>query len=191
MIITCKECSKQFEGRSNAKYCVECRPLVLRRMRHKWDAKYAATDRGKAAKRRYKRTTKGKLSKQRYDQSPKGRLAAVRKTIKYQHTGAGRLIKLYQDMARRSGLQDPEAYVIRHRLMRKLRERCVECGAVYRRTHQLDHIIPLALGRLFGLSDLDTDSNWQILCLQCHKEKTRCDISYIAELKREIKCLMN
>jgi 5-methylcytosine-specific restriction endonuclease McrA len=59
---------------------------------------------------------------------------------------------------------------------------CIECG---KRAETLDHIIPLAIGRIKGLSDVDGYSNFQPMCNQCHKAKTALDKQAIAAAKRE------
>jgi len=66
--------------------------------------------------------------------------------------------------------------------MHYLKESCVKCDLPYsRKTHQLDHIIPLAEN---GTND---SSNLQVLCVDCHKAKTGADVSRIALNKRVVR----
>jgi 5-methylcytosine-specific restriction endonuclease McrA len=43
----------------------------------------------------------------------------------------------------------------------------------------IDHILPVELG------GEDTEANWQLLCIDCHKIKTRDDIKRIAKARRQ------
>lgn len=56
---------------------------------------------------------------------------------------------------------------------------CAGCGMKCDRGWELDHVVALALG-----GD-DEPSNWQVLCLPCHRAKSRgADVPAIARAKR-------
>lgn len=59
--------------------------------------------------------------------------------------------------------------------------KCAHCGAkVQRDGGQLDHIIAREAG------GTDLDGNFQLLCVSCHKTKTRADHATGAKIKRII-----
>ena len=59
---------------------------------------------------------------------------------------------------------------------------CEKCGKKVAREWDLiaDHIVPIALGG----NHLGDESNIQLLCLDCNKEKTKKDMGNIARQKR-------
>jgi 5-methylcytosine-specific restriction protein A len=57
--------------------------------------------------------------------------------------------------------------------------KCAECSAEFLgKPWHLDHVIPLEMG------GPDVPSNWQCLCVQCHKDKTKDDMKDLAKAKR-------
>lgn len=57
--------------------------------------------------------------------------------------------------------------------------KCAACDAKCDRGWELDHIVPLALG-----GD-DEPANWQVLCLPCHRAKSRGDVGAIRKSDRQ------
>lgn len=49
--------------------------------------------------------------------------------------------------------------------------------------YHVDHVTPLALG---GDDQL---ANWQLLCIECHRAKTKLDVARIAKAKRQAKMM--
>lgn len=89
-------------------------------------------------------------------------------------------------LARRRAQADPAAYAARRVQALEQREPCAVCGRPWsRRTHQIDHILSLPIGRLLGRTDLDAPENLQVLCKQCHRAKTARDNTELARLRRE------
>ncbi|EOD04162.1 hypothetical protein EMIHUDRAFT_250677, partial [Emiliania huxleyi CCMP1516] len=60
-------------------------------------------------------------------------------------------------------LSEREKKIVAYRQQYK----CAGCGCLLPPTHQIDHIVPLALGGTNGLTNL------QALCVRCHVRKTR------------------
>jgi len=164
----CWRCGIPVTGNSMRRYCGDCRSVVDRE-HHKI---YYIRHPEKLVERRHRyRAT------ETYKQHHRDHMT------RYSRTAAGKLTSA-KGMAQRR-CQDPDQYI--HwfdRLLLKQGSQCAKCGRPYRRSHELDHITPLALGRLLGLTGLDRRENLQVLCKDCHKEKTREDNHRIQEVKR-------
>lgn len=79
------------------------------------------------------------------------------------------------------------------RLQKRQGDRCAHCptrlgtytdaGELHIVGFHVDHDIPLALG------GSDALTNWQLLCVPCHRAKTKLDVAQIAKAKRQAKLL--
>lgn len=58
---------------------------------------------------------------------------------------------------------------------------CQKCGEWLGDVWHIDHRIPLAQGGAHA------PSNWDALCVSCHRQKTKADVGQIAKTKRIIK----
>jgi 5-methylcytosine-specific restriction protein A len=93
----------------------------------------------------------------------------------YRRSAKGR-IYINRQNARRRGRSEQfgDFFITFHRQ----RTPCNVCGGTYKTTHQVDHIQPIRLG-----GD-DSGTNLQMLCLSCHRAKTRNDLSEIWKVRR-------
>lgn len=103
---------------------------------------------------------------------------------KYYETPKGKASYARMTANRRERSTDPELYAARVELLHIMRESCNICGTLYKVTHQIDHILALCLG------GSDVWSNYQPLCILCHKKKTEEDMRKLAATNGEEICLM-
>jgi len=90
----------------NAKYAQSAKGKAAKR-RYKQSAKGKASR--KAADRRYKQSAKGKVAIRRYKQSAKGKAAQKRGVRKYSHSAKGKVtIRRYEQSAKRKAYMTPE-----------------------------------------------------------------------------------
>lgn len=103
------------------------------------------------AKKRYAEKHPGYM--RRSYQTPEGKASLAKKRAK-----------------RRKLSTDHALYAGRYRQLHVLQESCANCGAQYKVTHQVDHILALILG------GIDAWDNYEPLCIPCHIEKTKRDM---------------
>lgn len=137
-------------------------------------AKYETTEKAKARRARYFATSgKGGAVQAMYRISEEGRATQA----KYAASEKGRLSRVARTARRRC--QAPDEYIKWFdRLLLKRHKPCAKCGRPWKQSHQLDHIVALALG------GKDEESNYQVLCVDCHRAKTREDLREIWKARR-------
>lgn len=166
----CWGCKIPITGSNMKRYCDLCRIIVNREQHKDYYKRYP--DKLVARRRRYRAT-------ENYKQHHRDHMG------RYSKTEAGKLTSA-RNMAKRR-CQDPDQYMRWFdRLLIKQGNPCAKCGKRYHRSHELDHIISLALGRLLGLTELDKRENLQVLCKDCHKLKTGEDNREIQKAKKEV-----
>lgn len=174
---------------SIAKYAVSDKGKVKRKAAQ---CRYLQTPKGKASKDRhlvseknkvaiakYKASEKGKASKAKYQASPEGK-AALRRYLK---SDKGKAYVQAMNAKVRYGQNYYQYLAFKNEAFRDQLS-CVRCGVswidgLHGVTHEVDHVIPRALG---GTHDHD---NLQVLCYECHKAKTSNDLKDIARAKRK------
>lgn len=169
----CARCKRAFEyprtvGRFR-KYCEECRPIVSREQKNRILREYRQTTEGKAATA---------ISLARYIQSPEGKASAAESHARYDQTPKGKTAAARRNARRRERSTDPESYVARVELLHTMQEPCANCKALYRITHQIDHIVALCLG------GTDEWFNLQPLCVRCHRRKSGEDTHKLIDRHR-------
>lgn len=151
---------------------------------------YAKTEKGKACYARYrsKPDVKKRLRKQATERARSepykerqrawlntegGRESNAESQRKWLQTPGGRAYTIRRNALRRGGPEFAEVSVRFHRKENP----CNDCGKVYEPKHQVDHIHPLAAGGTHG------EFNLQLLCVDCHKKKTKIDQEFIRLMK--------
>jgi 5-methylcytosine-specific restriction endonuclease McrA len=117
-------------------------------------------------------------------QRPEVRQADVEYHRRYMQTPAGKKAQTKANALRFGQQRSGSPYVARLAFMFDTAEACVECGETAK---HIDHIFPLALGRVLGIGDLESFDNYQPLCSNCHRTKTNRDVAMIAVVKRRLK----
>lgn len=101
--------------------------------------------------------------------------------LKYHKSPKGKAVFAKKQIKRRGYSANSEVFAVRVKRLHTLRESCTKCGAVYRETHQIDHIVALCLG---GKNEW---SNLQPLCITCHRKKSVSDLHKFRQLHLEEK----
>lgn len=159
----CKECGDEFVAspRGQTKYCLDHsgRAAVVRR--------HNLTDSHKQSHVKHRKTVKWWASQKR-------------SWHKWARTDKGKLAQSRNNRLRAASI-DIDAYQRSYRiLILELRSPCNWCGLP---ATTIDHVEPLAFGRLFGHTDLDEPWNHAPMCYHCHRLKTRMDMSDIMRLR--------
>lgn len=137
--------------------------------------------------KRYQQSEKGKRTRQRYSQSAHGR-----QTIRdWWTTPAGKAAQQERDsrpatIAAKNAKRTAAGDVYFSRIMRKrLHEAespCNLCGALYEPTHQMDHVVAIAIALLIGYQ-YTSEADYQMLCRSCHIWKSTYDARDVITLK--------
>lgn len=162
-VFTCKLCNKEFKHHwSGARYCAECKaahPTCCRQLAE------ARTDAGRARNALWKRNWK---------RTPEGSQKSREQQLKYSLTPgaiANRVVyvQAHPEIYRRPN----EFWSNREWMIFGLELPCAHCGETDKALLQVDHIIPRAL------DGSDDRTNLQVLCIDCHKQKTVTDLAAI------------
>jgi 5-methylcytosine-specific restriction endonuclease McrA len=137
------------------------------------------------AARKYSKTPKGKAACAKglgkYLRTPKGKATLAKGFRKYRKTPKGKANYAKCRAQRRTLSTNPTLYGKRVGQLHELHEPCAYPGCInpiYQLTHQIDHILALALG---GTDDWD---DLRPICIKCHRKKSGEDKRKIAALKR-------
>jgi 5-methylcytosine-specific restriction enzyme A len=151
LIKQCTSCGISFDAQPHQRrYCDICQKERPRVNRQNWD-----------------RTPAGRASQKRSRESEAGILRNRRGQQRYRSTEKGRLNHLAKQLKRTRGEAGAGKLVAE---MHRLRLPCKRCGEEYIEGHNVDHIVPIFKG------GNGNQSNLQMLCNPCHREKTRIDL---------------
>ena len=167
--------------------CPECGNPIIKNIHKKKYCSRACMER--AAKRRYKKTLNGKIARHNYETNKRAsevgiakikikkarhyqihKSEIIKRISAYKRTDKGKQLNRASTARRRLRSNNSLLFKIRTNQMQDLREPCALCGIEYNSLFTIDHILAICNG------GKDEESNYQPICLDCHKKKNGRDI---------------
>lgn len=151
-------------------------------MYNQTEAGKAIRTRSKVVAAKYKVSSEGKVSAAKYQASPKGK-AVYRRWLQ---TPKGKAY-IQAMVAKACAGQNYHQFLSFKNEAFRDQLPCAKCGVPWIDgprgvTHEVDHIVPRALG------GAHTRDNLQILCYECHLAKTSSDLKDITRAKKTVEC---
>ena len=177
----CTRCGTEYEGNSRERYCSSCKVVARKEVKRRSMDK---TGRHLEYVKWYQvNTVKGLEGVARRKKSETYKAKQQRGNAKYRATLKGQLT-VARYAARRAGHPIGDLVEVMTWIQTNWIP-CNVCGSREYPCQEPDHIIPLALGPVLGLNNLNDFWNLQPICQPCHRVKTNGDVSYISRAKKE------
>lgn len=180
-ILRCERCGTDFEwevqriGRAK-RYCQPCAKALERGQKHAYKVTARGRATGSAATARWLASARGREYATAYAETHRSEQAERQR--RYYRTGKGRAAVM-RGNCKKEGIASANAELVAYAVGAGT-ARCYWCGCV---ATEIDHVLPIALAKLFGLAHL-VDAYVDALCGPCHKAKSIADRKDIDRLKR-------
>lgn len=162
-------------------YCAVCKPLAIERRRIN-QAKYAASPKGKAIRAAYQSSETGKLVHASVVRNYRQKHSSEQEFIDRTRANQARYRSSFKGKIYRNRQRLRYYYRLNHVVYASLLSVMPElvCYFCFQKAEQIDHVLPVALAKIFNI---DPDPYCAPICIECHKCKSRLDMKDIRRLK--------